>query len=526
MTGEDGSCETCKPSVEDPPMRKTPDMLDEDYGKKGQKQAKESSAKNEVTRMAASNSVALFNGVPVDPMTGRPMKPPQEPSSLHKRSAEPGLLKKKLGLDFLNDPNVSDDIVREHMKSPEIGMGLAAPKGTYEKQSIAEGKQQRPIEVPPQPQLPQPDADGSMPAPPSEEEVAPVADITPVTADVDPEEIKRQQRPWSGKSYMIYNGVATPVGPDVTAAALGAANIENIDDDAAPTIHKRSLHKRGGVRNKLGLGMFDSMPSVSGRRKNSTPMAEEEEEEDDDVDEEAEEEEAEEEVRAAKEKVSKGEQRAETAQNTPAPPPEPAPPKPLTEEEIEESEAQSACCEARRAFDEVLGLAYEDLPVGKSFVIYNGKPVEYNNAPIGRPKIKKPRPAFRGQRVGDDDWGMKVKRDAAPAAGPGRKYTGLNPFKPNPITGDHIERKPQATATESASGDMNSQREQTRVNRLAPHTSEDESVNIKVGDSYALFNGQPVSLGSVKGSPCPGQPQQHQRDPNPIGTFFSDGARD
>ncbi|KAF8250246.1 hypothetical protein K440DRAFT_640386 [Wilcoxina mikolae CBS 423.85] len=382
-------------------------------GSKGQKQAKESQNRNDVTRMAASNSVALFNGVPVDPHTGQPINPPiEEPEeeSLQKR----GLLKKKLGLQFLDDPNVDDKIVREHLKSPEIGMGLAAPKGQHP----------TPMAIPP-----------GAPAAAANALPAVMAPTVQAQAQAPQQPKQTQKQPWNGNAYMVVNGVPMAVEGDATGKAL----------DISKFAPGNTLQKRGDIRSKLGLGMFD-VPGVSGRRKTSAPPPEEEVEYE------------------------------EVALEDPVAAPEPAPepvyelPEVHHQEEVEELELQD---------------------LGKSFVIYNGMPVEINGTPVRNKKLKKPRPAFRGNLE-------KREADAEPAAG--RKYTGLNPFKSNPITGHqrgngNNANNPNNKAKDKTNGATNSNIVKgTEHTSQSPHTSEEEVVRINTGDSTCLFNGRPVTL--------------------------------
>jgi len=68
---------------------------------------------------------------------------------------------------------------------------------------------------------------------------------------------KPKIQPWNGNNYMVCNGV--PVAFD---SLQGSASKFN-----GPTV---SLRKRGDVRNKFDLGMFD-MPSASRRRKGMYP---------------------------------------------------------------------------------------------------------------------------------------------------------------------------------------------------------------------------------------------------------------
>ncbi|KAI5855416.1 hypothetical protein BZA05DRAFT_391504 [Tricharina praecox] len=381
--------------------------------------------------MAASNSVALFNGIPVDPMTGRPIVPPaededEEPGTLTKR----GLLKKKLGLQFLDDPNADENVIREAMNSQLIGTGLAAPKGTFDEQSET--------------------VDELADAAAAAESAAPAA----ATPEV-PKKPKIQ--PWNSNSYMICNGVPVAVDGDVTNKALEVAKF------TGPATS--SLQKRGDIRNKFGFGMFD-MPSVSGRRKTTqAPPAEDEEEY------------QEEEV----EVVEEEEPAAVPAQK----------------------EKEAILPHPSQTMDEARGLPFDELPQGKSFVIYNGKPVEVNGSPFNGAKIKKPRPAFRGSR--DNDYSRLAKRD------PGRKYTGLNPFKPNPITGCHKDSRLSATSNDN--GETNQERQEHHIEELSPHTTEQESINVKVGDSYALFNGRPIELAGKKPTPTPAPAPAEKQHP-------------
>jgi len=379
---------------------------------KGQKQAKESQNRNDITRMAASNSVALFNGVPVDPHTGQPINPPAE--ELEENLQKRGLLKKKLGLQFLDDPNVDENVVRKHLKSPEIGMGLAAPKDQHPAL----------MQVPPGAPAAAANALPAVMAP----------QLAQANALQQPKQAQKQ--PWNGNAYMVVNGVPMAVEGDVTGKAL----------DISKFAPGTTLQKRGDVRSKLGLGMFD-VPGVSGRRKTSAPPPGE---------------------------VEYEEVALEDPATAPAPEPEPIyeVPEVHHQEEVEELELQD---------------------LGKSFVIYNGMPVEINGYPVHNKKLKKPRPAFRGNR--ESARMVKREADAEPAAG--KKYNDLNPFKNNPITGNQRGNANNANkkARDGTKGGTNSNTVKgTEHSSQSPHTSEEEFVRINTGDSTCIFNGRPVTL--------------------------------
>jgi len=405
--------------------------------------------------MAASNSVALFNGIPVDPVTGRPIVDGEdEPQQLEKR----GLLRKKLGLQFLDDPDADENVIREAMNSQLIGTGLAA--GAFDELSEAPTA---PAETASQEESPAEEPATAPPAP------APAAPSKP------------KVQPWNSNSYMIVNGVPVVVEGDVTSRALDVSKFND-----ATTTTTSTLQKRGDVRRKLGLGMFD-MPSVSGRRKGMSlePVLDAEAEVPAEEAEEAE----------AESAVQQGEE---------------------GEEEEGEGEEQQLLSHPSESLDDARDTGIQELPRGKSFVIYNGRTVEVDGAPFSGAKIKKPRPAFRhsgGNRP-------LTKRDA------GRKYTGLNPFRPNPITGGIGHQDARLAATSNDNGATNQERQQHKVEELSPHTSEQESVNVNVGDSYALFNGKPVALAGKKAGTAAAKPETKGQLPKSLassGMSFFEG---
>ena len=447
------------PRPQPPPAAPIPEP--EVPGSKGQKQVKESQSRNDVTRMAASNSVALFNGVPVDPHTGHPINPPDEadytsggptPPVHRHHNHKRGSLKKKLGLDFLDDPNVDDETVREHLKSPQIGMGLASPRD------------QQPQQPPPANEAP----DGV--SAPAENAPAPTADASPQ----QPQQPKR--KPWTGNAYIEVNGVPMAVDGDVTGKAFDFARLGPPRGKG----NSGSLKKRSNIHHKLGLGLFD-VPAVSGRRKATTAATDPSEVGDGEEGSEAmsdgiEEEEGEEEEEEGlpQEYVQEEEQ----FEDMYAPQTEPQPFAPdyqtcYHNDDIEELEVQD---------------------LGKCFVIYNGRPVEINGEPVHNKKLKKPRPAFRG---GHDGHRM-VKR----ASDPGRRYPNLNPFKNNPITAGYMPSgsngsngKANGKARDTTKGSTNSDTTTgTEHTSQRPHTTEQEFVRINGGENTCLFNGRPVKL--------------------------------
>jgi hypothetical protein len=82
---------------------------------------KENASYADIQRVKASNGVALFNGVPVDLSTGRP---------LNKRGN--GTLMDKLGLGFLDRDDIDDTCIRDNLALANIGAGLAAPRENEE----------------------------------------------------------------------------------------------------------------------------------------------------------------------------------------------------------------------------------------------------------------------------------------------------------------------------------------------------------------------------------------------------------
>jgi hypothetical protein len=390
---------------------------------KGSKNSKESSNRSDVTRMAASNSVALFNGVPVDPMTGRPINPPEddeeeeeeeeeEPATVEKR----GLLKKKLGLGFLSDPACTDETVREAMKSPIIGMGLAAPKEVWTQPEGAPEYALVPEHMIPigknvpsgKPAAwgnalgPLPPAGGIVtddPALQHDNKIFEPADAETPVLITEPEEIrvptpkKPVRKPWNSNAYMVVNGVPVEVEGDVTGKALDIAKF-------AP--NKNALQKRGNIREKFGFGTFD-MPKKTARRKKAPVAQDDDTAQDGDV--------------------------VEPIDNVdPVDPIDPIVDIPIVDpidpivdipivdpiDPIEDNDIIEMSDNA--PIDPV----EQEVPqLGKSFVIYNGKAVEVNGFPVRGKHIKKPRPAFRGRRKEEDDERMivVVKRSAEPLAG-------------------------------------------------------------------------------------------------------------
>lgn len=426
--------------------------------------AKESSQRSDITRMNASNSVALFNGIPVDPHTGLPINPPEleEESEESMRLQKRGMLKKKLGLNFLNDPNVTDEEVREHLKSADIGMGLAAPKGQF---------------LPPPPPQKGPAMEHTAgPIEPENIPPAPAAQSPP-----QPEQPKSEQkRPWNGGSYMVYNGVPMPVEGDVTNKALDMSKF------APPG--PRGLVKRGDVRSKLGLGMFD-VPGVSGRRKAPAPIFEEEEEEEE------------------YEGTAEVEEAASAAIDKAAP----------VQPELKAPARAPEALPSRE--DGLRELDLQDL--GKSFVIYNGLPVEINGSPVNNVRLKKPRPAFRGNRGSNDGFAKLSKREAGAEAG--RKYAGLNPFISNPITSGGTKPKGPSNKNSENNPEKNATKGSTNSDTVknceyggqSPRTSEEEVINIKKGNNYVLFNGQPMAVMDGMGMGGGMNPFDGMRDSKP-----------
>ena len=445
------------PRPQPPPAAPMPEP--EVPGSKGQKQVKESQSRNDVTRMAASNSVALFNGVPVDPHTGHPINPPDEPDyagggpappvNHHHHNHKRGSLKRKLGLDFLDDPNVDDETVREHLKSPQIGTGLASPKDQQ-----------------PQQPLPANEALDGVSAP-AENPPAPTPDASPQ----QPQQPKR--KPWTGNAYIEVNGVPMAVDGDVTGKAFDFARLGPPHGKG----NSGSLKKRGDMHRKLGLGLFD-VPAVSGRRKATTAATDPSEVGGEEEGSEAmgggTEEGEEEGVELPQEHAQEEEQ----FEDMYAPQTEPQPFTPN----------HQTCYHN----DDIEELEVQDL--GKCFVIYNGRPVEINGEPVHNKKLKKPRPAFRG---GHDGHHM-MKR----ASDPGRRYPNLNPFKNNPITVGYMPSgsngsngKANGKARDTTKGSTNSGTTTgTEHTSQRPHTTEQEFVRINGGENTCLFNGRPVKL--------------------------------
>ena len=75
--------------------------------------------------MAANNSVALSNGIPVDLVTGWPIFL-EEPVLVMRV-----LLRKKLDLQFLDDPKVDEHIIREGM-NPQLAVTGLAPLRVFD----------------------------------------------------------------------------------------------------------------------------------------------------------------------------------------------------------------------------------------------------------------------------------------------------------------------------------------------------------------------------------------------------------
>ncbi|KAI5817468.1 hypothetical protein BZA77DRAFT_386752 [Pyronema omphalodes] len=498
---------------------------------KGSKNSKESSNRSDVTRMAASNSVALFNGVPVDPMTGRPINPPEDDEEEEEEEEESatvekrGLLKKKLGLGFLSDPNCTDETVREAMKSPIIGMGLAAPKevwtqpeGAPEYALVPEHMIPIGKNVPPgKPAAwgnalgPLPPAGGIVtddPALQHDNKIFDPADAETPVVITEPEEIrvptpkKPIRKPWNSNAYMVVNGVPVEVEGDVTGKALDIAKF-------AP--NKSALQKRGNIREKFGFGTFD-MPKKTGRRKKA-PVAQDDEIVDDAV--------------SQNDDIS---QNDDVSQNdnvidpivivdpidpidpiNPIDPVDPVDPivhNPIIDDPIDSTDGAQEALDALNENTPIEPVEPEVPQLGKSFVIYNGKAVEVNGSPVRGKHIKKPRPAFRGRRKEEDNEDMiaLAKRSAEPLAG--RKYSGINPFADNPLTGHLLKPKkskpepkktenPNVRAQKSNSGNVTSEETQNdeTVNQT-PMTQQDEHVRIQSGGKDIVNSEKPIKLES------------------------------
>ena len=248
---------------------------------------------------------------------------------------------------------------------------------------------------------------------------------------------------------MTYNGVEVPVeGGNAANKAFDMAMF-------SPPGGSSLLRKRGDVRSKLGLGMFD-VPGVSGRRKSPTAPSPPEELE-----------------------HEQSPQYEEGLTEEPA--------TPEYHQEVEEGGEEGGDDDDDGDDDEEDENEGRAVPgtfilpeSGKSFVIYNGRAVEVDGALVGDKKIKKPRPAFR--HSSDDE--QRKKKLGKRYAGPGRKVSGLNPFKNNPIT---------SSALDATSGETNSNVVGTQHATQSPSTAQDEVVHVKKGDNYVLFNGRPVS---------------------------------
>lgn len=270
----------------------------------------------------------------------------------------------------------------------------------------------------------------------------------------------------ASNSVALFNGV--PVDPH-TGLLI---NPPDEADDMGQSLEKRD------IRGKLGLGLFD-VPAISGRRKATTTASNDPPEAGDEK----------EESEAMGHGPEEGGLRQEHQQEK----------EQFEDTHAPQTQSQPFTPDSQPYYhnDDIEELEVQDL--GKSFVIYNGRPVEINGTPVHNKKLKKPRPAFRG---GQDAHHMMTKR----VVDPGRKYPNLNPFKNNPITAGYLPSagfgsnngsngKANGKARDTTKGSTNSDTTTgTEHTSQSPHTSEQEFVRINGGESTYLFNGRPVKL--------------------------------
>ncbi|KAI5806137.1 hypothetical protein EDC01DRAFT_725067 [Geopyxis carbonaria] len=403
---------------------------------------------NDVFRVSEGNSIALFNGVPVDLGSGSALKITNfndNPPALQKRA-----LRSKLGLDFLNDPDLDETIVKTHLRDPTVG-AMYVP----DRRKGAMPLEMPGLERPERPQYPE--------RPTPEKEVA-FEPEEPEDEKANKKAAKEIQSGWGSNSFMVYNGTPMKVKantkptekvlevlwtPSKPKASEKAEDFEDFEDDEDFEDESAPLRKRD-VHDKLGLGMFDVPDARSTRRKNPE------------------------------------------AHPTPSPLPEPFPEPSLLEDD--EIKMQNAVNKAHSKLEEPEELSLADLSNGKQFVIYNGVPIEIDGSAVRNKKLKKPRPAFRGKSDSDDfDFEFRGLHKRSP----GRRFPGVDPFNRNPLTTPQPAQKPGVSTKDTTAGETSSETVVGSAAELVfPFSRETEFVSINKGNDFVMCNGQPCPRGS------------------------------